>query len=115
MNQVSLEEAEGLLGKLLTERIPVQAHFASPSGARVRISGFIESKTTQKGVTISTTGSPERALLVVQPFTSSCDIWYAEKRELSEDEKPIADKYGESSLMFRFRESGEQLDLFFTI
>jgi hypothetical protein len=116
--QISLSEAEGIVSKLLLERTPVHALFLSPSGAQTRISGFIDSKTHENGLVISTSGPPldaERGYLVVRPFDQECEISYGEKREFPKVAQHLADKYGESALVMIFPKSGEWLGLFFTI
>jgi len=42
-------------------------------------------------------------------------IWYGEKRELPDNLKHLADKFGESALVFEISEFNERVLLFFTI
>jgi hypothetical protein len=103
MDQISPPEAESLISKLLTERTPVRVHLKSASGTETDITGFIDTKTIKGGIVISTSGSPlkpELGFLTVRPFDSVYEIWYGEKRELPDDLKRLADKFGESALVF---------------
>jgi hypothetical protein len=133
--RISLAEADALVGKLSFERIRVHAYFKSSSGSEARISGFVEYKTAEGGVPfgdptarslvhdgliVSTTGPslvPGQGYLLLRPFHSTCEIWYGEKRELPEEHKHLADKFGEcaSSLCFTFVDFNECFALFFTI
>jgi hypothetical protein len=135
--RISLAEAEALVGKLSLEGIRVHAYFKSSSGSEVRISGFVEYKTPEgeffsvsgdptarslgrDGLIVSTSG-PSLVLgqgyLLLRAFHSRCEIWYGEKRELPEEQKHLADKFGECSsfLSFTFLDFNECLVLFFTV
>ena len=135
MARISLAEADALVGKLSLERIRVHAYFKSSSGSEARISGFVHYKTAKDGLPfgdptarslvhdgliISTTGPslvPGQGYLFLRPFHSPCEIWYGEKRELPEEQKHLADEFGESalSLCFTFLDFDECFALFFTI
>lgn len=118
MPRISQSETEELISKLLAERIPVRAHLKSSSGAEANISGFVDSKTSVGTVTVSSSGPPikvEEGFLVFRPFDRPCEVWYGEKRELPEALKPVADKLGQSALVFDFPSFDERLALFFTI
>ncbi len=117
MSQISPSDAEALLGKLLTERIPLHAHFRSPSRVEARISGFVDSKTVANGLVISSSGPPidvDRGYLRIF-FSDAWSCWYGEKRELPPEMQPLADKFGESALILKSLESNEQLVIFFTL
>lgn len=117
MPQISLSEADSLLSKLLSEHIPVVAHMGSNSGAEARIVGFIDSKTTEGVITVSTSGPPidvDKGFLVFR-LREPCVISYGEKRESPESLKRFADKVGESVLIFFLPDLNERLDLIFTI
>jgi hypothetical protein len=47
VGQISVAEADALIGKLSFERIRVDAYFKSSSGSEARISGFVEYKTAK--------------------------------------------------------------------
>jgi hypothetical protein len=116
--QISLKDADALLSKLLTERVPLHAHFRSPSGAEARISGFVDSKNSDGTVVVSTSGSPlvaDKGYVRFWVSGAETSIWYGEKRELPDDMKHLADKFGESSLVFKISEFNEWVGLFFTI
>jgi hypothetical protein len=118
MAQISPTDADALLSKLLTERVPLHAHFRSPSGAEARISGFIDSKNSDGTVVISTSGPPlvaEKGYLRIWIAGSRTIIWYGEKRELPDNLKPLADKFGDSALAFEISEFNEWAALFFTL
>jgi hypothetical protein len=118
MPQISLSDADALLSKLLTERIPVHAHFRSASGAEARISGFVDSKNSDGTVVFSTSGPPlvaDKGYVRFWIAGVRTLIWYGEKRELPEHLKPLADKFGESALVFDILEFNERAALFFTI
>jgi hypothetical protein len=118
MPQISLKDADALLSKLLTERVPLHAHFRSPSGAEARISGFVDSKNSDGTILVSTSGPPliaEKGYLRFWTAGGRTSIWYGEKRELPESLKHLADKFGESALVFDITEFDERAVLFFTI
>ncbi len=118
MAQISISDAEGLMNKLFSERIAVHALLVSASGAQSRISGFLDSKTRENGLVISTSGPPldaERGYIVVRPFDRECLVWYGEKRELPPDLQHLSDTYGESVLVLGFTDFNEWFALFFTI
>jgi hypothetical protein len=118
MAQISLSDADVLLSKLLVERVPLHAIFVAPSGAECRISGFVDSKNSDGTVVVSSSGPPliaEKGYLrffISRPGTL---ISYGEKRELPDDLKLFADKFGESELTFETSEFDERVALFFTI
>jgi hypothetical protein len=114
--QISPSDADDLLSKLLSERIPLVAFFRSPV-FEARIKGFVDSKTQKTGITISVSGPPidvNKGYIVVRALERLCDCWYGEKRELPESFKDLSDEFGESVLTIRFLESKETLALFFT-
>jgi hypothetical protein len=118
MPQISLRDADSLIDKLLTERIPLHAYFTSSSGAEARISGFVDSKNSDGTIVVSTSGLPlkaDKGYLRFWVAGSETAIWYGEKRELPDDLKPLADTFGESALTFDIREFNERALLFFTI
>lgn len=117
MSQISQAEAGDLLGKLFTERISVQAFFFSRSGTRVSFVGFVDSVTCDKGVAVSASGPPidlARGYLAFMPFNAGCEFWYGEQRELPPEIQQSLSA-GESCLLFKLPEFGEQVALFFTI
>jgi hypothetical protein len=116
--QILLSDADALLSKLLTERVPLHAHFRSASGAEARITGFVDSKNSDGTIVISTSGPPlvaEKGYLRIWIAGFDTSIWYGEKRELPDNLKPLADVFGESALVFDVREFNERAALFFTI
>lgn len=120
MSQISLPEAADLLEKLLSERIPLKALFASTSsGARMQISGFVDSAMRANGLIVSVSGPPidvNRGWIHAFPFDRECEFWYGEKREFPEEVRLLlSDSIGESTLVMRFPQSGEVLALFFTV
>jgi hypothetical protein len=134
---ISLAEADALVGKLSSERIRVQAYLRSSSGSEARITGFVEFKASKNeffsvsgdpiarslvrdGLIVSTSGPslvPEQGNLMLRPLDSGCEVWYGEKRELPEEHRHLADKFGECalSLCFTFHDFKECFALFFTI
>jgi hypothetical protein len=118
MSQISAPEAEDLLSKLLLERIPLRVTFASPSGTRVIMSGFLDSKTVAHGLIILASGPPidvSRGFFNVRPFDRNCAFVYGEKREVPEEmRKNLLDSDGDTVLMMHFPDSGETVCLFFT-
>jgi hypothetical protein len=119
MAQISPLEADSLLSKLLTERIPLKAFFKAPF-VEVQIPGFIDGKTAEDGVLISESGPPidvRHGFLRVSGFERRCDFWYGEQREVSEEVRKIASArdVGESVLVIRFLDTDEVLALYFTI
>lgn len=119
MSQISVGEAEDLLGKLLAERIPTRMLFLSPSGARLLMSGFIDSKTIKNGVGFSAT-SPTvdvmQGYFTFRPFDRNCEFEYGEVREIQDKSvREVAAKDGESALRMRFSDPGETVVLFFTL
>ena len=107
------------MSKLLEERVPLRALFISPSGARMYLAGFVDSKTASNGLGISASGPPidvKQGFLNMRPFDRNCEFWYGEKRELTDEEREgISGPDEESALTIRFLDFGEKLFLFFTI
>src|SRR5690242_9079457 len=103
MAQISALEADALLSKLLTEKVPLLVFFKSRS-LEVNLPGFVDSKTEADGVCFSVSGPPidvSKGFLRVVGFNRPCDFWYGEQRELSEDRRveAAARALGESVLM----------------
>jgi hypothetical protein len=119
VSQISALEADDLLGKLFSDRIPLRVLFVSSSGTRVTMPGFVDSKTRVNGVVISVSGPPidsARGFLNFRRFDENCEFLYGETRELSEEmRKEIPDRDGESALMIRVLDLNEVLVLFFTL
>ena len=118
MAQISLTDADALLSKLLTEKIPLHAHFISSSGAESRISGFVDSKNSDGTIVVSTSGPPivaDKGYLRFPVTGVGTSIWYGERRELPDKLQPLANKFGDSSVVFEIPEFKERVLLFFTI
>jgi hypothetical protein len=58
MNQIALSAADDLLSKLIEERVRLRALLVTPSGIRVRLPGFVDSKTRDGELIISVSGPP---------------------------------------------------------
>lgn len=119
MSQISLEEGEDLLSKLLSERIRLSIVFQTPSGTRTILSGFLDSKTLANGL-IFLASSPAidvlRGFLKVPTSGGDCVFMYGEKREVPEEiRKNLSDSDGDSVLIVQFPDFGETLFLFFTL
>jgi hypothetical protein len=118
MNQISLADADSLISKLLTERIPVLGHFISSSGAEARIDGFIDSKNSNGTVVISTSGPPlktEQGFFRFWLAGHRTSIWYGESREISDELRPLAERVGNCALIFNITEFNEKVLLFFSV
>ena len=118
MSQISQSEAVDLLGKLLSERVPVQAFFSSASGAQVSFFGFVDSVAREDGIVISFSGPPidvSRGYIRFIPLNRPCDFSYGEQRELPEELRPAPGTRGDSCLLLILPESKERLFLFFTL
>ena len=118
MAEISLLAAEDLMSKLLNGRVPLHAFFVSQSGAEARIAGFIDAKTAENGLVVSTSGPPidiKQGYLKVRPFDHACKIWYGEKRELPLHLQHLADEFGESVMVISFPDFKEWFSLYFTI
>jgi len=118
MSQISLSVMDDLVSKLLSERIPVLAFLSTSSGIRVRMPGFVDSKTNSDGIIVSVSGPPidvERGFLNVPPIREECDFWYGEQRELPKSLRYFGDLFGESGLVIRFLDSKDTFALFFTL
>jgi hypothetical protein len=119
VSQISQAEASDLLGKLFTERIPLQAFLFSSHGTRVSFFGFVDSITRDTGVIVSARGAPidlSRGYFNFVPFDRNCEFWYGEKRELPVDlQTAISETRGDSCLLFVLSDSGERVGLFFTL
>lgn len=50
MRQISLHEADDLLAKLLSDRVPLTAFFMFPNGVRLQIPVFLDSKTEKRPI-----------------------------------------------------------------
>ena len=137
MARISLAEADSLIGKLSSERIPLHAYYKSSSGSEARIFGFVEYKAAKNefihvlgdptarslvhdGLIVSTSGLslvPRQAYMSLRPFDSRCEIWYGEKQELPKEQQHLADKFEDSALFlcFTFPDFDDCFALFFTI
>ena len=137
VGRISLAEADALVGKLSSERIPVHTYFKSSSGSEARMLGFVEYRTphgefflvsgdptarnlARDGLMVTTSGPslvPGEANLSLRSFHSRCEIWYGDKRELPEEQKHLAEEFVECalSLCFMFPDFNECLALFFSI
>src|SRR6478752_4288172 len=56
-NMISVEQAEDLLNKLLSEHLPVVAFFVSHNSTRAAVKGFVCSPRSDVGLTISASES----------------------------------------------------------
>jgi hypothetical protein len=114
MSQISLEDADLILDKLISERVPLVAFLSTPSGLYAKLSGFLDSKTDEVGLVISVARPPSAGVAYFEVPAAKCEFLYGEVREFPELQKDFADKYGESALIVRFPRTGELLRLFFT-
>jgi len=119
MRHISLADADLLISKLLTERIPVAGRFTSSSGAEARIKGFIDSKNTDGTIVVSTSGPPLKTDQGYFRFWITgyqTLIWYGETREIdNEEQRRDAEKLGKSILIIEIAEFAEKAHLIFTI
>jgi hypothetical protein len=117
MSQISPAEASDLLLKLFNERVRLATFFITPSGARVRLDGFLTGATWEQGIFITTHPLPEGGgdFINVFPFKEGeCDFSYGEERELAEENRGLARGLGESVLIIAFHSTGERFSIFFT-
>ena len=118
MPEMSLRDANALLDKLIAERVPLHVHFRSPSGTEALVSGFVNSKASDGTVVVSTSEQPlvsDKGYLRFWVAGVDTSIWYGGKRELPVDMPHLADKFGESVLVFEISEFDEWVAFFFTI
>jgi hypothetical protein len=114
---ISVEEARDLLDKLFSERLPVLAFFASPTGTQIRLNGFVDSITRDNGLVIAAASPPSQGpgFIRVLIFDRDFEFSYGDVRVLPEEmREEFAEKHGESVLAVRFLDSDELLALFFT-
>lgn len=118
MNNISLPDAVDLLQKLFSERIPIFAFSISPTGTKVKLSGFLDSMTVENGLVVSV-GTPAGqgpACIAVPTNQRICDFTYGEVREIPlEIRQHFSKEYGSSTLIMKFRDSGEYFVLLFTL
>jgi hypothetical protein len=119
MNKISASQAEDLLSKLLEEHVPVRMYFLSPSGLRVFMRGFVDSKTVQHGVFLRLSKppiDPDEGFVQFRPFDRNCEFSYGEVRELPPEVfETLTGPVEESALTMRFPDFGEIVVLFFTV
>ena len=118
MNNISLPDAVDLLQKLFSERVTVFAFSISPTGTKVKLSGFLDSMTVENGlvVFVGTPAGQGRAWIAVPTDKRTCDFTYGEVREIPlEMRQHFSEEYGSSALIMKFRDSGEYLVLLFTL
>lgn len=118
MSQISLLEAQDLIHKLLTERIPLRTFFVSPrTGTEIAIPGFVDSLVKGK-LAISVSGPPldnSKGWMRIPMAERDCAAWYGDKREFPEELRFAAETEGDSVLRFDFPDTGDILTLFFTV
>jgi hypothetical protein len=118
VSQISLLEADDLLQKLFAERKPLATFFITPSGARVRLNGFLTGASRDTGIFISSRPLPDGGgdWINVSPFREGeCTFSYGEQREIAEDLRDTNSDLGESALMIIFLRTGERFAIFFTL
>jgi hypothetical protein len=113
MNLSSTSEIIALLKKLADERVPMHAAFRSINGTKARVSGFLEG--FSRAIELVVSGKADSGYLAVpfadRPFTFD----FGDKRELPEDELPLADKFGNSRCSITFTDTGDLLILVFDL
>ena len=117
-NIISIEDARDLLDKIFSERIQVLAFFSSAAGIQSRVTGYIDSITTEGGLVISVGRPPATgpAFLSVPITEHDLEFSYCDKRELPEPMRELlAAKYGDSVFLMRFVDSEDLLALLFTM
>jgi hypothetical protein len=115
-NIISAQEGRDLLHKLFSERIPVRALLALPTGSSATVKGFIGSITPEAGIVISERipVSGSRGYLGVAFFDRECEFTFGDVRDLPPQQREeLASKFGDTILCLRFPE-GEMLALTFT-
>jgi hypothetical protein len=116
MSQISLAEASDLFGKLFAEKVRLATFFITPSGARVRLDGFLTGADREKGLFIATRPLPDGGgdWINVSPFNErECVFSYGEAREVPEELRK--DILGESAITITFLTTGERFAMFFTL
>jgi len=113
-NIISSEDARLLIKKLMTESIPVLAFLISSEGPHIKLSGFVNGVSAREGLVVcGIQGKPTESSYLRVPLEQGCEFLFGDKREMEESvREPLAAKYGDSVLMFRFP-SGSVLGLFF--
>lgn len=95
--------------------------YKTPRGEVFTVSGDPTARSLARNeLIVSTPGSslvPGQSYLSLKPFHSGCEIWYGEPRDLPEEQKHLADEFGDFplSLCFTFPEFDECFALFFAI
>lgn len=116
MSQISPIEASDLLHKLFSEKVPLKTFFVSPSGARVRLDGFLTGA-NEKGLFITARLDGEGDWINVVPFRpGECVFVYGDTREVDLGMRDIFTRdLGDSAITMRFILTDERFAIFFTI
>ena len=118
MSQISLADASDLLQKLFSERLRLATFFITPSGARVRLDGFLTGAKKKEGLFITTRPLPDGGgdWINVSPFVEGeCTFSYGEQREVAEEFREFTRGLGESALIITFLNTEERFCIFFTL
>lgn len=112
-NVIAWDDAGLLIKKLIAESIPVIAFLVTADGAHVKLSGFVDSATSDLGLVVCTTkGKPSEGSSLRIPVDGG-EFLFGDKREMAEDvREDLAAKYGEAVLMLRLP-SGSVFSLIF--
>ena|SRR5689334_18698611 len=111
------EQAEDLLDKILSERLPVVAFLVSHNGTQVQVKGFAHRTRADVGLTIATAGplAEAPAWITVPVFDKETQFSYGDVRLLPESmREEFASSAGDSVLVIRFPAADEMLAHFFT-
>jgi hypothetical protein len=117
LNKISLEDADLLIRKLMSESIPVVAYMVCADGSHCKLKGSLDSVTQDTGVIVAgTQGKPAESsnLALVFGKSDNLEIFFGDKREIPSDSREeLAKRFGDTALTFRVRSSGAMLTLFF--
>jgi hypothetical protein len=117
-NIISSDAANDLLGKLIAERIPVLALLTAPSGSQTHVFGFVIENSVELGFKIvSSVPTTSKTDFINIPLRDvHTEVSFGDKREApSHVRETLVPKFGDSTLIIRFLESGEFLVLIFTL
>jgi hypothetical protein len=115
--QISLAEANDLLQKLFAERKSLATFFITPSGARVRLNGFLTGA-GDTGIFITSHPLPDGGgdWINVSPFREGeCAFSYGEAREVADKFRDLLADLGGSALIIHFLRTGEHFSIFFDV
>ena len=114
MDLISRQDAGTLLNKLIEESTSVTAFLLSPDRMTCRLNGVIHGFSPNGRLGIVSSKLDSSASYIQALVNTDCKYSYGDKREIPDEDLPIAERYGNTALVVVFPE-GSRLTIFFTL